>query len=362
MKASKAHIILPRGTKFVIDDALYFEKSQRNVLSFKDILKNVYHIETTNKGNVEYLCITTIVSGKKSVLEKLTAFSFGLYYTNIGNIEAHAIVNQKLTNHNEFIVWHNRLGHPSSIMMQRIIKYSCGQLLKNKKVLQTNEFSCVAFSQGKLIIRLSLSKIGIEHIHGDICGPIQPPSGPFRYFMVLIDASTRWSHVCFNEIRLRVHFPNNLIKIIRLDNADKFTSQTFHDYCTVIGITIEHPVAHVHAQNGLTESFIKRIQLIARPLLMRARLSISAWGHAIVHATILIRIRLTSYHGFSLSRLACGQAPNIYHLRIFGCTVYIPIAPPQRTKMGPQRRLGIHVRYESSSIIKYLEPSIEIYL
>ena len=34
-----------------------------------------------------------------------------------------------------------------------------------------------------------------------------------------------------------------------------------------------------------------------------------------------------------------------------------PIAPPQRTKMGPQRRLGIYVGYESPSIIKYLEPS-----
>jgi hypothetical protein len=35
----------------------------------------------------------------------------------------------------------------------------------------------------------------LERIQGDICGPIQPLSGPFRYFMVLIDASTRWSLV-----------------------------------------------------------------------------------------------------------------------------------------------------------------------
>nr|GEX69845.1 putative RNA-directed DNA polymerase [Tanacetum cinerariifolium] len=37
-------------------------------------------------------------------------------------------------------------------------------------------------------------------------------------------------------------------------------------------------------------------------------------------------------------------------------TVYVPIAPPQRTKMGPQRRLGIYVGYETSSIIRYVEP------
>ena len=30
--------------------------------------------------------------------------------------------------------------------------------------------------------------------------------------------------------------------------------------------------------------------------------------------------------------------------------------PPQRTKMGPQRRLGIYVGFDLLSIIRYLEP------
>ena len=79
-------------------------------MSFKDIRKNGYHIEKPNKGNVEYLCLTTIVSRKKNVLENLSVLSSGLYHTNIdniGNIETHATINQKLTNHNEFIVLHN---------------------------------------------------------------------------------------------------------------------------------------------------------------------------------------------------------------------------------------------------------------
>ena len=90
---------------------------------------------------------------------------------------------------------------------------------------------------------------------------------------------------------------------------------------------------------------------------MRAKLPISTWGHAILHAATLIRIRPISYHEFSPLQLVHGQEPNIYHLRIFGCAVYIPITPPHRTKMGTQRRLGIYVGYESPSIIKYLEPS-----
>ena len=55
-------------------------------------------------------------------------------------------------------------------------------------------------------------------------------------------------------------------------------------------------------------------------------------------------------------QLVFGREPSISHLKIFGCAVYVPIAPPQRTKMGLQRRLGIYVGYESPSIIKYLEP------
>ena len=43
-------------------------------------------------------------------------------------------------------------------------------------------------------------------------------------------------------------------------------------------------------------------------------------------------------------------------MRVFGCAVYVPISPPLHTKMGPQRRMGIYVGYDSPSIIRYLEP------
>ena len=119
-------------------------------------------------------------------------------------------------------------------------------------------------------------------------GDLYPPCGPFRYFMVLIDVSTRWSHVCLlstrnvafarflaQMIKLRAQFPDYPIKTITLDNASDFTSQTLNDYCMSIGINIEHPIAHVHTQNGLAEYLIKRLQLIVRPLLMKAKLPTS---------------------------------------------------------------------------------------
>ena len=51
-----------------------------------------------------------------------------------------------------------------------------------------------------------------------------------------------------------------------------------------------------------------------------------------------------------------GHIPNISHIRIFECAVYVIIAPPQCTKMGYQRKLGIYIEFESPYIIEYLEP------
>ncbi|CAA7051168.1 unnamed protein product [Microthlaspi erraticum] len=158
-------------------------------------------------------------------------------------------------------------------------------------------------------------------------------------------------------IRLRAHFPDYAIKKVRLDNAGEFTSAAFNDFCMSVGIDVEHPVPHVHTQNGMAESLIKRLQLIARPLILRTKLPITVWGHAILHAGALVQVRPSAYNKFSPIQLAFGNMPNISHLRVFGCAVYIPIAPPQRSKMGPQRRLGIYVGYSSPSIIRYLEPA-----
>ena len=70
--------------------------------------------------------------------------------------------------------------------MQKIIKNSIGHPLKNQKILQSNEFLCVASSQGKLISRPLPAKVGnksftfLECIQDDTCRSIHHPCGPFR--------------------------------------------------------------------------------------------------------------------------------------------------------------------------------------
>ena len=103
----------------------------------------------------------------------------------------------------------------------------------------------------------------------------------------------------------------------------------------LVYINVEHPTAHIHTQNGLVESLIKHLQLIARPLLLKTKLSLFAWGHAILHAATLIRIRPTTNHECSPLQLVLGSQPNVSHLRIFGYDINVPIVPPQHSKLGP---------------------------
>jgi hypothetical protein len=170
--------------------------------------------------------------------------------------------------------------------MRKITSNSVGHSLSDAKFSQSSDYTCTACATRKFILRPSSLKIQaeplkfLEHIQGDIYGPIQPLSGPFRYFMVLIDASTRWSHVSLlltrnhafakiiaQVIKLKVRHPEHQIQSIRMDSAAKFSSRAFNDYCMALGIQVQHSVPYVHTQNGLAESLIKRIKLIARPLL-----------------------------------------------------------------------------------------------
>ena len=239
-------------------------------------------------------------------------------------------------------------------MMCRILTNSIGHNMPSRRIPSVNKFIFEACAKGKFIVRPSRTKVGIEssifleRIHGDIYGPIHPTSGPFQYFMVLIDASTRWTHVCLlstrnnafakfitKHIKLRVQFPNYPIKSIRTDNVGEFTSKAFDDYCMALGIKVKHPVPYVHTHNGLAKCMIKPIKLIARSFLQHSDLPISCWRHVILHVVALIQIWPTAYHDYSPLQIVRGKEPNISHLRIIECLVYVPISRPHCNSMGP---------------------------
>ena len=187
--------------------------------------------------------------------------------------------------------------------------------------------------------------------------------------MVLVDAagihfevsllSTRnivFSKLLAMLIKFRMHYLDYPVKTLHMDNTGEFKSQHFEDYCMATRIELTYSVPYEHSQNGLAEAFIKKIQLISRPLLIQANLPSYFWGHAVLHAATLLRYRPTLLNDFSPLELLSGQKPDISHFRVFGCQVWVPTVEPKRITINHHRVEGIYVGFDSPSIIRYLNP------
>ncbi|KAL3683038.1 hypothetical protein R1sor_001060 [Riccia sorocarpa] len=372
-----AQVELPNKTIINIPDAIYSSKSPRNLLAFRTLRENGYHLMTGEDVGKDVLQL--IQHGINGIRYADTFPSMGnkLYSTRIEPVLPIYTVNTAAVSFDDFTCWHRRLGHPGNTMLRKMLKHRVTSDLpaKLERLISDSQKSlCVPCAQGKLIRHPFEYKEPLqsprflERLHGDICGPIEPPSGPFRYYMVLVDASSRHSQVtllstrnlAFSRllaqlIRLRVQFPESPVKFLRMDNAREFRSRSFDDYCLSVGIHSEEPVPYEHEQNGLAEAHIKQLQLVARPMLLQSNLPASAWGHAVLHAAQLLKFRPASYLHQSPQQLVSGFPPSVAHLRVFGCAVYVPIPPPKRTKFGPQRQLGIYIGFDSPSKLRYLD-------
>jgi hypothetical protein len=149
--------------------------------------------------------------------------------------------------------------------MRKIIGNSSDHNLSSAKFYKSSDFMCTVCATGKLILRPSPIKIKVEplkfleRIQANICGPIKSLSGPFMYFMILIDTSTRWSHVCLlstqnhdvakfmtQVIILKANYLEYRLQSVRLDNAAEFSSRAFNDYCMAQEIKVQHLVPNVH--------------------------------------------------------------------------------------------------------------------
>jgi hypothetical protein len=270
---------------------------------------------------------------------------------------------------------HSRLGHPGQNVSWKIANAVVGSenwkgnIPKTAKPCETCAIGKFQTAKFQYHLPTNIPEF-LSHIQVDIHGPIEPRSGPFRYFMIIICRGTRKSFLYLLSskdqalpqivkfiIKVRVQYPERQIKKIRFDNAMEFTSEAMETFLASQGIEQETCVPYVHAQNGSAEAQIKRVQQVARTLLMGSNLPASAWGPAVLHANELLQYRPVAHMTESPYQLLNGEKPSIKHLRKFGCGVYTPIPSPKKTKLGMQRSLGIYVGYESPSIIKYLEPN-----
>jgi hypothetical protein len=65
-----ATITLPMGTQITIEDALLYPDSTRTLLSFRDVRKNGFHVDTHHDHKEEFLLFTKLTGFGKEICEK----------------------------------------------------------------------------------------------------------------------------------------------------------------------------------------------------------------------------------------------------------------------------------------------------
>ena len=81
-----------------------------------------------------------------------------------------------------------------------------------------------------------------------------------------------------------------------------------------------------------------------------------------LHAAALLLLRPTLLNHQTPLELLAGRPPNISHLRVFRCHVWIHAPKQQRKTIRPHRHETIYLGHDSPNIIRYTTPSTRIVL
>ena len=372
----RARVTLLGGATLVCDEAMYAPAAHQSLISFRDLRLNNIQVLTSIRDGEEIL---ELWQGQ-NCFATASCRASGLYELVISHLLsgrktippsggfAYSVITPSKTS-----LWHGRMGHPGATMFRKMLP-----LLIRHEVCTSDANkvgACEAYAQGKLILKPSYWKLLselpplLQQLQGEICGPITLASGPFRYFLVLVFAarvhfevsllSTQniaFAKILASLLKFRIHYPDYPVKTFCMDNAKEFRSQKFEDYCVATGILLAYAIPYEHAQNGLAEAFIKKIQLISRLFLLHAKLPSSFWSYAMLHTATLLRYRPTLLNEHSPLEIMTGRPPDVFHFRTFGYRVWVPIFEPERKTIGSHCQEGIYIGFDSPSVIRYVSP------
>jgi hypothetical protein len=136
------------------------------------------------------------------------------------------------------------------------------------------------------------------------------------------------------------------IKILRSDNGGEYTSKEFLNFCKDVGIKRELTTPYNPQQNGVVER--KNITIIEamKTMIHDQDLPMCLWAEATM-AVVYVKNQL-SHSALGLKtpeEMFTGKKPEVSHLKIFGCPVFIHIPKENRNKLDASGKKGIFVGY-----------------
>jgi hypothetical protein len=134
------------------------------------------------------------------------------------------------------------------------------------------------------------------------------------------------------------------------DNGGEFTSDEFLDLCEEVGIKSDLSIAYNMKQNGVAERKNQTIMEAMKAMIHNQYLPMYLWAEAAM-TTVYIHNRIPHrvIENKTPDEMFSGDKPEVSHLRIFGCPIYVHIPKDKRKKLDLSVKKGTFVGYSDTS-------------
>lgn len=252
-------------------------------------------------------------------------------------------------------LWHRRLAHPSNNVLSKI-----------NRVLPKGTVDCdiCHFSKSsRLPFNPSLSRTTqpFEIVHSDVWGPFSSSLDGFNYFVTFIDDFSRvtWVYLLksksevfesFKDFHMLVTTQFSAhIKILRSDNGTEYMSHTMTNYLISHGILHQTSCVGTPQQNGLAERKNRDLLEKTRAIMLQMNVPKCFWSHGILTATYLVNRLPSRVLDFKCPlEVLQDKAPDLSHLKIFGCTCFVHVPTGHRDKLDPRAVKCIFLGYSQT--------------
>jgi len=217
-----------------------------------------------------------------------------------------------------------------------------------------SNFYCKGYKLGKQIqlpypSSISHSARPFDLVHSDVWGPAPfATKGGHKYCVIFIDDHSRYTWIYFMKhcselydiyqsfIRMIHTQFSTAIRVLRSDSGGEYLSHKFRQILTSEGTLPQLFCSGAHAQNGVAERKHRHLIEMARTLLISSFVPSHFWGEAVSTVVYLINRQPSSKLSNKFPGEVLFGTPRYDHLRVFGCTCYVLLAPRERTKLTAQ--------------------------
>lgn len=142
-----------------------------------------------------------------------------------------------------------------------------------------------------------------------------------------------------------------MLKALRSDNGGEYISRAFSSYMNDHGIQQQLTVPYSPQQNGVAERMNRTLMNHTRSMLLSKNLGKEFWAEALSTA-VYVRNRVTSSSlppNTTPHHLWFGEAPNIYHLRVFGAKCWYVVPKVKVRKLDARSHESMMFGYAPNS-------------